>query len=124
MALGEAKCRVIHVRLGKVAKRGGITSCLTKVQEMAGSYRYLGTEKMMGVSRVGAEHIWRVRKTWHTNLNIRKTVQMHNVYCVGALRYISPIARLTARQRLALDRRTRNILTQAKAHHPKMGDKG
>ena len=53
---------------------------------MAGSYWYLGAEQMMGVrsgevvSKVRAEYIWTVRKTWHTNLNMRKTIQIHNAY--------------------------------------------
>ena len=51
MQLGAAKCGVAHIKRGKVVKRGGIASRITKVNEVTESYRYLGVDQLFGERR-------------------------------------------------------------------------
>ena len=57
-------------------------------------------------------------RRWRSNLNSRKTVGLHNSYCVGELRYFCKILHLSVRERVGLDRRTRRAINQAGGHHP------
>ena len=43
---------------------------------------------------------------------------MHNSYGMEVLRYLCSLTGLTVRERIALGRRTRKIMSKAKAHHP------
>ena len=124
MELGEAKCGVVRIRRGRHAPSGDLGTRTTTVREVLSSYKYLGVDQLAGtrskqtIARVTSEYLKRVRQTWRSNLNSRKTVGLHNSYCVGVLRYFCQILHLSVRERVGLDRRTRRAINQAGGHHP------
>ena len=123
MQLGAPKCGVVHIKRGKVVRKGGISTRITEVTEVRDSYKYLGVDQLFGergrqtAKRVSAEYLHRVHMRWRAGLNSRKTVRMHNSYAMGVLRYLCSMTGLTARERTALARKTRKIMIKAKAHH-------
>ena len=124
MELGEAKCGVVRIRWGRRAWCQGLATRTLTVKEVLASYKYLGVDQVAGtrtrqtMARVASEYLRRVRRTWRANLNSKKTVGLHNSYCVGVLRYFCQVLHMSVRERVSLDRRTRRAISQARGHHP------
>ena len=89
------------------------------------SYKYLGVLEAGDLNRsemkekINKEYKRRVRKVLETKLNGHNLIKAINTWAVAVVRYSAPFLDWNKDELLALDRRTRKLMTMHKALHPK-----
>ena len=90
-----------------------------------GSYKYLGVFEADDLKRsemkekIKKEYKKRVRKVLETKLNGNNLIKAINTWAVAVIRYSAPFLDWNKDELLALDRRTKKLMTMHRALHPK-----
>jgi hypothetical protein len=93
--------------------------------EQGKTYRYLGIEESEGIQhqqmkeRLKQEYIRRLRMIPKSELNARNKITAIGALAVPVLRYSFGIINWRIEEIKQIDRKTRNMLTMYKMHHPK-----
>ena len=126
MEFGIEKCATLNLARGRRAEGRGVTLPTQEVIKdlEEGGYRYLGIleadtilhSKMKEV--VTAEYLRRVKKILKSGLQGKNCFQAINTWAVPVTRYGAGIISWTLAELKSIDRKTRNLLTLHRAHHP------
>ena len=125
MELGLRKCAVAHMVQGTEVKRGGKgLKSGEEIRELeeGGTYRYLGTQQRFGADLnrtkqgVMKEYIGRTRRVWESGLNMGMKTEVQNSWATATMRYSLGTIGWCRSDAREMDRATRKIMRQNKAH--------
>ena len=126
MELGLKKCAVARIVGGKVVQGGSLplaTGAAIEEVKYGSTYRYLGVHQLFGAKlaktkqRIVMEYVGRLRKTWGNRLNSKNAVKASNSWAAAVFRYFFGVLKWSKRDLVGMDRKTRKIMRQNKAHH-------
>ena len=125
MELGLKKCAVAHMIRGSEEMRGSIalrSGAEKQELEEGDAYRYLGVEQRFGADLrktkqgIEREYMRRTRRVWESKIWVGKKVQAQNTWATAVLRYSLGTVSWVRSDVRELDRMTRKVMRQNKAH--------
>ncbi len=125
MELGIRKCAVAHMIGGKEVMRGGVPlKARREVRELekGEAYRYLGVQQRFGADLkrtkqgVEREYVGRTRSVWESWICTGRKALAQNTWAMAVLRYSMGKVCWSRSDARKLDRTTRKIMRQNRAH--------
>jgi len=127
MEFGLEKCaKIAYKRVKLVHSQNLVIDINREIQELeqGKTYKYLGIEENEGIhqqtkERLKQEYSRRLRMILKSELNARNKITAIGALAVPVLRYSFGIINWRTEEMKKTDRKTRNMLTLYKMHHPK-----
>ena len=126
MRFGADKCAYLYMENGKrkpIGKEITMSGLTLSELEEGDSYKYLGIDENVSYQgsltkeRIIREYTTRVRKIWKSDLNAKNKVVAHNSFAVPVLIPTFGVLAWSKQEVLALDIKTRKILTYSGNFH-------
>jgi hypothetical protein len=128
MEFGLEKCATITFKRGKLIHSQNLVIDINREKQklkQGKTYKYLGTEESEGIhyqqmkERLKQEYRRRLRMILKSELNARNKITTIGALVVPVLRYSFGIINWRMEETKQIDRKTRQMLTICKMHHPK-----